>query len=136
MSKTMAEVLAEHAFHLITPVKLDDVNGPWQVECNCTAGPIQGPSYLDAEAAFAAHQAAALSAAGFGLVADAKAEALSEAAERFKQRSDTYHNTMQEMTASKEYGLEDIVRYGAYSAEANTTATWLRTQAAKTRSTP
>ncbi|MDT0171048.1 hypothetical protein [Pseudarthrobacter sp. BRE9] len=81
------------------------------------------------------HQAQALSAAGFGLVADAKAEALGEAAERFKQRSDTYHNTMQEMTASKEYGLEDIVRYGAYSAEANTTATWLRTQAAKTRAT-
>lgn len=74
-AKTMAEVLAEHAFHLITPVKLDDVNGPWQVECNCTADPIQGQSYLDAEAAFAAHQADALSAAGFGLVADAKAEA-------------------------------------------------------------
>jgi hypothetical protein len=77
----------------------------------------------------------AIIAAGFGLVADAKAEALGEAADRFKQRSDTYHNTMQEMTASKEYGLEDIVRYGAYSAEANTTATWLRTQAAKTRAT-
>ena len=72
-------------------------------------------------------------AAGFGLVADAKAEALTEAAERFKQRSDTYHKTMQEMTASKEYGLEDIVRYGAYSAESNTTATWLRTQASVIR---
>jgi len=74
-----------------------------------------------------------LSAAGFGLVADAKAEALEEAAARFKERSDTLHNTMQEMTASKEYGLEDIVRYGAYSAEANTTATWLRTKASVIR---
>lgn len=136
MSKTMAEVLAEHAFHLITPVTLDDVNGPWQVECNCTADPIQGPSYLGAEQAFAAHQAAALSAAGFGLVSDAKAEALSEAAEHFKQRSDTYFNTMQEMTGLPDFTAEDITRYGAYSAEANTTATWLRTKAAVIRNQP
>jgi hypothetical protein len=86
----MAEVLAEHAFHLITPVKLDDVNGHWQVECNCTADPIQGQSYLDAEAAFAAHQAAALSAAGFGLVADAKAEAWDEASVAIKSTIGAY----------------------------------------------
>lgn len=27
-AKTIAEVLTEHAFHLIEPVDLDDVNGP------------------------------------------------------------------------------------------------------------
>lgn len=63
--KTMAEVLVEHAFHMITPVDLDKVNGPWQVECNCTADPIQGPSFLGAEQAFAAHQAEMLEAEGF-----------------------------------------------------------------------
>ena len=62
-----------------------------------------------------------------------RAECLTEAAERFKVRSDTLHNTMKEMTASREYGLEDIVRYGAYSSEANTTATWLRARAAAER---
>lgn len=68
----MAEVLAEHAFHMITPVDLDEVNGPWQVECNCTADPIQGPGFLEAEAAFADHQANALAAEGYGLVTGEK----------------------------------------------------------------
>lgn len=75
------------------------------------------------------HQAFALSVAGFGDVTEARARALREAAERFKTRSDTLHNTMKEMTASREYGVEDIVRYGAYSSEANGAATWLRTRA-------
>ena len=66
--KTMAEVLTEHAFHMIHPVNLDEVNGAWQVECNCDAEPIQGPSFLGAEAAFAAHQADMLTSAGFGPV--------------------------------------------------------------------
>ena len=65
-------------------------------------------------------------------IATAKSDALREAAEHFRTRSDTYHKTMQEMADSREYGVEDIVRYGAYSAEANTTATWLRTRAAIT----
>jgi hypothetical protein len=85
MSKTMAEVLAEHAFHLITPVDLDEVNGPWQVECNCTADPIKGPSFLGAEAAFATHQQDILTAAGFGLVADAKREASERVGKRYAE---------------------------------------------------
>lgn len=78
MAKTMQEVLVEHYVHGIQPVDEADLNGPWEVECNCNASPIQGPSYLGAEQAFAAHQAAALSAAGYGLVADAKREAWDE----------------------------------------------------------
>ena len=70
--KTMAEVLIEHSFHMITPVRLDEVNGPWQVECNCTADPIEGPSFLGAEQAFAAHQAEALVDAGYGLIGGRK----------------------------------------------------------------
>jgi hypothetical protein len=68
---SMADVLTEHAFHMVTPVDLDEVNGPWQVECNCTAAPIQGPSFLGAEQAFAAHQAEALAASGFGRLQEA-----------------------------------------------------------------
>jgi len=64
--KTMAEVLTEHAFHMISPVDLDEVNGAWQVECNCDSDPIQGESFLGAERAFAAHQSDMLTAAGFG----------------------------------------------------------------------
>lgn len=72
----VARVLSEHAFHLITPVDLDDVNGPWQVECNCDSLPIQGPSFLGAEAAFAAHQADMLAP----LFIAARADALRNAA--------------------------------------------------------
>ncbi len=77
--KTMAEVLTEHAFHQILPVDIDQVNGPWQVECNCTADPIQGPSFLAAKEAFAAHQAMELANAGFGDVREARAGALEDA---------------------------------------------------------
>jgi hypothetical protein len=44
---------------------IDDVNGPWQVECNCDAPPVQGPSFLGAEAEFAMHQAEAIEAVLF-----------------------------------------------------------------------
>lgn len=124
----MADVLAKHQDLAWNHEKGKAVCGG----CDETLGPMT--AYIEKQYTWlVTHQSAALSAAGFGLVADAKAEGLEEAAERFKQRSDTYHKTMQEMTASKEYGLEDIVRYGAYSAESNTTATWLRTQASVIR---
>lgn len=77
----MAEVLTEHGFHMILPVDLDDVNGAWQVECNCNSEPIQGSSFMAAEAAFAAHQAAMLTAAGFGSVSEARTVAYEDAAE-------------------------------------------------------
>jgi hypothetical protein len=125
-AKTMAEALAEHAFHLITPVKLDDVNGPWQVECNCTADPIQGPSYLDAEAAFAAHQAAALSAAGFGLVADAKAEALEEAADALERVDRIAAKPVNRVTPEEEAEYMEFANSGGDK-------NWLRARAAALR---
>jgi hypothetical protein len=60
-AKTMAEVLAEHRYDAEKRT----------LHQHCTCGWF-GKVLADD---FAAHQAAALSAAGFGLVADAKAEA-------------------------------------------------------------
>lgn len=64
MSKTMAEVLAEHQF------MYHSFNGVTQkryLACSCGRMPLAGDHPT--------HLADALSAAGFGLVADAKAEA-------------------------------------------------------------
>lgn len=72
-----------------------------------------------------------MEAAGFGLVAGAKAEALEEAAEEFDTRSKTLLRTMQNMSEMiGTYSADDIVRYGAYSAEAQYTANRLRRLAA------
>ena len=77
-AKTMAEVLAEH-----TPVDSSTDGVPedeiWcnSIECGFK---MERSNDYDETQEFAAHQSAALSAAGFGLVADAKAEALEEAA--------------------------------------------------------
>lgn len=73
MTNRIQSALSEHAFHLITPMHIDDVNGPWQVECNCDATPIQGPSFLGAEAEFAMHQAEAVEAVLFSDEAVARA---------------------------------------------------------------
>lgn len=73
MSKTMAEVLAEHQF------MYHSFNGVTQkryLACSCGALPLAGDHPT--------HLAVALSAAGFGLVADAKAEALEEAADDYR----------------------------------------------------
>jgi hypothetical protein len=66
-AKTMAEVLAEHRYR----------GGSEPRACRCGH---ELPLGLEGNLsdAIAAHQAAALSAAGFGLVADAKAEAWDE----------------------------------------------------------
>ncbi|MBT2537227.1 hypothetical protein [Arthrobacter sp. ISL-69] len=77
------------------------------------------------EDALAAHQAAMLAP----LFAAAKAEALREAADEHDARSDTLFKTMQNMADTREYELADIVRYGAYSAEAKSTAARLRNRA-------
>jgi len=69
MSKTMAAVLSEH--------EMDFTYDGKQTGCSCGHWQARGP--VSAHADHAAHQSAALSAAGFGLVADAKAEALEEA---------------------------------------------------------
>lgn len=69
-AKTMAEVLAEH--------EMDFTYDGKQTGCSCGHWQARGP--VSAHADHAAHQSAALSAAGFGLVADAKAEAWDEAA--------------------------------------------------------
>jgi len=63
----------------------------------------------------------------------AKAELLDELAERFRQRSDTYFSTMEGMAGTGEYSTDDIIRYGAYAAEAQTTATHLRVRARQVR---
>ncbi|AHB31659.1 hypothetical protein ArV2_gp48 [Arthrobacter phage vB_ArS-ArV2] len=66
-AKTMAEVLAEHQQKV----------GVRDMRSHCWCGWAGEPTGI----AFIAHQAAALSAAGFGLVTDAKAEALEDAAD-------------------------------------------------------
>jgi hypothetical protein len=85
MSKTMTEVLAEHFLHSIEATWVQPIH-TWLVVCNCEAIPMPAASYVEAEEKFTAHQSAALTAAGFGLVADAKGEALEEAAGEFAAR--------------------------------------------------
>lgn len=63
----------------------------------------------------------------------AKAGLLDELAERFQQRSDTYFSTMENMAGTGEYSTDDIIRYGAYAAEAQTTATHLKIRARQIR---
>jgi len=75
----------------------------------------------------------AILAAGFGLVREAQAVALEEAADEFATRSDTLLKTMQNMADSREYELADIVRYGAFSAEAKATEARLRARAVTVR---
>jgi len=84
-AKTMAEVLAEH--HM-SHADWDETEVA--VICHCgveTVGQDDGQeAYLQEEALYAKHLEAALSAAGFGLVADAKAEALEEAADELDRQ--------------------------------------------------
>ena len=69
------------------------------------------------------------------IIREAKAVALEEPADELESRSETFLQTMQNMAASREYGRDDIIRYGAYSAEAHSTAYRLRTRAAVERNT-
>lgn len=71
----MAEVLIEHGFHNINPVNPAEPENSWEIECACLSAPIEAPSYLEAEAALAAHQSDMLTAAGFGHIETAKANA-------------------------------------------------------------
>ena len=64
---------------------------------------------------------------------EARAMALAEAADDRAVRSETFLATMQNMVGNPGYTHDDIVRYGAYSAEANTTAAWLRRRAVTLR---
>jgi hypothetical protein len=66
-------------------------------------------------------------------VREAKAQALEDAADRFDTRSETLLKTMQNMAGHPDTTPDDVVRYGAYSAESNTTAHWLRARAAAVR---
>lgn len=79
----------------------------------------------------AAHWPDAVAIAMGPVILAAKAEALREAAATFDTRSETLLRTMQNMADSRECEPADIVRYGAYSAESNTTAHWLRARADK-----
>jgi len=62
-----------------------------------------------------------------------RAECLEEAAAAWDTRSVTFLETMKGMAESREYTHEDIIRYGAYSAEAQTTAARLRARAVAER---
>lgn len=78
-AKTMAEVLAEH-WSVSTHADTD--NEPPIDKCDgCGKVLHTWGDQIPEIHPLAAHQAAVLSAAGFGLVADAKAEALEEAAD-------------------------------------------------------
>ena len=57
------------------------------------------------------------------------AEALEEAASKFQVRSETFLATMQNMVGLPEYTNDDVLRYGAYSAEARVAAIRLRSSA-------
>jgi hypothetical protein len=59
-----------------------------------------------------------------------QAQALRDAADERQARSETFLSTMQNMSEMiGTYSHDDIIRYGAYSAEAQTTAAWLRARA-------
>ena len=76
--KTMAEVLAEHQWYDATTDNEDPAIG-------CTGCPEWfGSEYALDDGTFPAHQAAALSAAGFGPVREAQAQALRDAADALK----------------------------------------------------
>lgn len=83
---------------------------------------------------FAEHVAAALAAEGFGDVRAAEAETLEKESASFQARSEMYLTTSQNMAGSGEYTRDDIIRYGAYAAEANTAAIRLQKAAAEIRS--
>lgn len=75
-AKTMADVLAAHwsaSTHTERKPFVDKCDG-----CGAVIFSWGDPTVADGYERLAAHQAAALSAAGFGLVADAKAEAWAE----------------------------------------------------------
>ena len=81
-AKTMAEVLAEH---WSASTHTDTDNEPPVDKCDgCGKVLHTWGDQIPEIHPLATHQAAALSAAGFGLVADAKAEALEEAADHAK----------------------------------------------------
>ena len=78
MTKTMAEVVREHwsaSTHTERKPFVDKCDG-----CGEVIFSWGDTTVADGSERLAAHQAAALTVAGFGLVADAKAEALEEAA--------------------------------------------------------
>ena len=86
-AKTMAEVLMVHFPNAESGYPGDK----YRIFCDATGCGFASKldHYGAAMSAFIAHQSAALSAAGFGLVADAKAEALEEAADVMDKSAET-----------------------------------------------
>lgn len=80
---------------------------------------------------FAEHVAAVLEDEGYGVTRKVQADALDKEAASLQIRSDKYLATSQGMVGSGEYTRDDIIRYGAYAAEAQTISQRL-TRAAKT----
>jgi len=80
---------------------------------------------------FAEHVAAVLEDEGYGEIRKAQADAFDKEAESLQIRSDQYLATSQGMVGSGEYTRDDIIRYGAYAAEAQTISQRLA-RAAKT----
>ncbi|QDG61226.1 hypothetical protein [Pseudarthrobacter sp. NIBRBAC000502771] len=116
-AKTMAEVLAEHEMEN-SPV----IRGEGYTRCSC--GFLSKGAY--SRASHNRHVSDALSAAGFGLVADAKAEALEEAA-----------NDMDGLERLSSYPEESCNDEENAAVEAYDNATnsqeWLRARAAALR---
>lgn len=125
----MAEVLTAHTAWATT-----NPDGEWLitcVDCKAVIGTYEsivpkevdrnGGSYDLLDAALAAHQSAALSAAGFGLVADAKAGALEEAAEAL------------DLPGSDATGYYASEQDSGYREAERHTEDWLRTRAAALR---
>lgn len=67
---------------------------------------------------FAQHVAAVLEDEGYGDTRKAQAAALDKESVSLQIRSDQYLSTSQGMVGSGEYKRDEIIRYGAYSAEA------------------
>lgn len=86
MTKTMSEVLAEHSLlshERSGTYACSDPDCGWEFRYRLRMDDLKsGVDVVLSE--FAAHQAAALSAAGFGLVADAGAKALEDAADELE----------------------------------------------------
>lgn len=64
---------------------------------------------------------------------EARAAELEAAAERFDTRTETLLKTMQNMVGHPDTAPDDVVRYGAYAAESQTTEYWLRNRAVDIR---
>lgn len=84
--------------------------------------------------AHAAHQAKMLTAAGFGDMREARAQALDEEAASFQAQSEAYLATSQTMAGSPDGTRDDIIRYGAYASGAQSAGLRLSRRATAIRS--